>query len=148
MYVFPQTNRVSTHGLVFIASSCFGLEVRAHYPASRSRVLTLSTAFIPLWILPSTFSALSAGAFFVQFGVQGAWGVVRMPFSLFHSRIHSEQMSHQIPIQLAEMSPPAFRATFPGVAYQIGNVGSTSLSATFRSRWTSLTDDILCVGPN
>ena len=33
-------------------------------------------AFIPLWILPSTFSALSAGAFCVQFGVQGAWGVV------------------------------------------------------------------------
>ncbi len=31
--------------------------------------------FIPLWILPSSFSALSAGAFFLQFGVQGAWGV-------------------------------------------------------------------------
>ena len=31
-------------------------------------------------------------------------------------------MSDQIPIQLAEMSPPAFRATFPGVAYQLGNV--------------------------
>ena len=28
----------------------------------------------------------------------------------------------QIPIQLAEMSPPAFRATFPGVSYQLGNV--------------------------
>jgi MFS transporter, SHS family, lactate transporter len=49
---------------------------------------------------------LAAGAFCVQFGVQGAWGV--------------------IPIQLAEMSPPGFRATFPGVAYQLGNVcGST-----------------------
>ncbi|KAH0826254.1 carboxylic acid transporter protein [Lanmaoa asiatica] len=59
-------------------------------------------AFIPLWILPNSFSALAAGAFCVQFGVQGAWGV--------------------IPIQLAEMSPPAFRATFPGVAYQLGNV--------------------------
>ncbi|KAF8889142.1 carboxylic acid transporter protein [Gymnopilus junonius] len=58
-------------------------------------------AFIPLWILPSTFSALAAGAFCIQFGVQGAWGV--------------------IPIQLSEMSPPAFRATFPGVAYQVGN---------------------------
>jgi SHS family lactate transporter-like MFS transporter len=62
----------------------------------------LSGVFIPLWILPSGFSALAAGAFCVQFGVQGAWGV--------------------IPIQLAEMSPPGFRATFPGVAYQIGNV--------------------------
>ncbi|TFK46144.1 MFS general substrate transporter [Heliocybe sulcata] len=63
-------------------------------------------AFIPLWILPSSFSALSAGAFCIQFGVQGAWGV--------------------IPIQLAEMSPPAFRATFPGVAYQLGNMVSAA----------------------
>ncbi|KAF8889876.1 carboxylic acid transporter protein [Infundibulicybe gibba] len=64
-------------------------------------------AFIPLWILPTSFSALIAGAFCIQFGVQGAWGV--------------------IPIQLAEMSPPAFRATFPGVAYQIGNMVSSLL---------------------
>ncbi|CUA74600.1 Carboxylic acid transporter protein homolog [Saccharomyces cerevisiae S288c] [Rhizoctonia solani] len=40
------------------------------------------------------------------FCVQGAWGV--------------------IPIFLAEMSPPAFRATFPGVAYQLGNVISSA----------------------
>ncbi|KAH9016908.1 MFS general substrate transporter [Lactarius pseudohatsudake] len=65
-----------------------------------------SGVFIPLWILPSSFSALSAGAFWVQFGVQGAWGV--------------------IPIQLAEMSPPGFRATFPGVAYQLGNMISSA----------------------
>ncbi|KAG2147433.1 carboxylic acid transporter protein [Suillus bovinus] len=63
-------------------------------------------AFIPLWVLPSSFSALSAGAFCIQVGVQGAWGV--------------------IPILLAEMSPPAFRATFPGVAYQIGNMISSA----------------------
>ncbi|KAL6308379.1 MFS general substrate transporter [Sparassis latifolia] len=63
-------------------------------------------AFIPLWILPKTFGALSAGAFFLQVGVQGAWGVV--------------------PIQLSELSPPAFRATFPGVAYQIGNMVSSA----------------------
>ncbi|KAF9222891.1 MFS general substrate transporter [Gyrodon lividus] len=63
-------------------------------------------SFIPLWILPSSFLGLAAGAFCVQFGVQGAWGV--------------------IPIQLAEMSPPAFRATFPGVAYQLGNMISSA----------------------
>ena len=28
-------------------------------------------AFIPLWILPNTFGGLAAGAFFIQFGVQG-----------------------------------------------------------------------------
>ncbi|KAG1882779.1 carboxylic acid transporter protein [Suillus subluteus] len=66
----------------------------------------LVAVFIPLWVLPSSFSALSAGAFFVQLGVQGAWGV--------------------IPIQLAEMSPPAFRATFPGVVYQLGNMVSAA----------------------
>ncbi|TFK81741.1 MFS general substrate transporter [Polyporus arcularius HHB13444] len=63
-------------------------------------------AFIPLWILPTSFGALAAGAFCIQFGVQGAWGV--------------------IPIQLAEISPPAFRATFPGVAYQLGNMVSSA----------------------
>ncbi|KZO91369.1 MFS general substrate transporter [Calocera viscosa TUFC12733] len=70
-------------------------------------IFTLSIgAFIPLWIIPSTFSPLAAGAFCVQFGVQGAWGV--------------------IPIHLAEISPPAFRATFPGVAYQLGNMVSSA----------------------
>jgi len=64
--------------------------------------------FIPLWVLPNTFSPLAAGAFCVQFGVQGAWGV--------------------IPIQLAEMSPPAFRATFPGLVYQLGNMVSSASS--------------------
>ncbi|KAG5337947.1 hypothetical protein C0989_008587 [Termitomyces sp. Mn162] len=53
-------------------------------------------------------ASLAAGAFCIQFGVQGAWGV--------------------IPIQLSEMSPPAFRATFPGVAYQLGNMVSSAAS--------------------
>ncbi|KAJ7207451.1 MFS general substrate transporter [Mycena pura] len=66
----------------------------------------LTGMFIPLWIIPSDFHSLSAGAFCVQFGVQGAWGV--------------------IPIHLAEMAPPAFRATFPGVAFQLGNMVSSA----------------------
>ena len=78
-------------------------------------------AFIPLWILPSTFGALSAGAFCIQFGVQGAWGVVSRCIEIGR-RLCSRFSPHQIPIQLAEISPPAFRATFPGVAYQLGNV--------------------------
>ncbi|KAI0299642.1 MFS general substrate transporter [Multifurca ochricompacta] len=68
----------------------------------------IAGAFIPLWILPKGFGGLSAGAFWLQFGVQGAWGV--------------------IPIQLAEMSPPGFRATFPGVTYQLGNMISSASS--------------------
>ncbi|KIJ57566.1 hypothetical protein HYDPIDRAFT_53191, partial [Hydnomerulius pinastri MD-312] len=39
-------------------------------------LVLLVGAFIPLWILPYSFSALAAGAFCIQFGVQGAWGVV------------------------------------------------------------------------
>ncbi|KAG8850925.1 hypothetical protein FRB96_009558 [Tulasnella sp. 330] len=72
-------------------------------------IFTLSIgAFIPLWILPTKFGALSAGAFFIQVGVQGAWGV--------------------IPIHLNELSPPGFRSTFPGVAYQLGNMVSSAAS--------------------
>ncbi|KAJ7455595.1 carboxylic acid transporter protein [Mycena galericulata] len=66
----------------------------------------LTAAFIPLWIIPSGFHSLSAGAFCVQFGVQAAWGV--------------------IPIHLTEMAPPAFRASFPGVVYQLGNMVSSA----------------------
>lgn len=50
---------------------------------------------------------------FVQSGVQGAWGVV--------------------PIYLSEISPPAFRASFAGIAYQLGNMasaGSAQIVAT------------------
>jgi len=72
-------------------------------------LFTLSIgAFIPLWILPNSFSALAAGAFFIQVGVQGAWGI--------------------IPIHLNELSPPGFRSTFPGVAYQLGNMISSAAS--------------------
>lgn len=65
----------------------------------------MSTLLIPAWILPSTEAGLSASAFAIQFFVQGAWGV--------------------IPIHLNELSPPAFRAVFPGVTYQLGNMISS-----------------------
>jgi hypothetical protein len=65
----------------------------------------MSAVLIPAWILPSGERALSATGFFMQFFVQGAWGV--------------------IPIHLNELSPVAFRSTFPGVTYQIGNMISS-----------------------
>ncbi|ETS61615.1 hypothetical protein PaG_04105 [Moesziomyces aphidis] len=68
----------------------------------------ITGALIPAWILPNSFGALSAGAFFLQFGVQGAWGVV--------------------PIYLSEIAPPAFRATYAGLAYQLGNAASSASS--------------------
>ncbi len=56
---------------------------------------------IPLWIFAPGTALLVAGGFLMQFMVQGAWGVV--------------------PVHLNELSPPAFRGTFPGLAYQLGN---------------------------
>ncbi|KAH9476232.1 Carboxylic acid transporter protein-like protein [Psilocybe cubensis] len=91
-----------------IAGGVFGGWLSQHIGRRLTMIIHVFViaAFIPLWILPSTFGPLSAGAFFLQFGVQGAWGV--------------------IPIHLAEMSPPAFRATFPGLAYQLGNMASSA----------------------
>ncbi|KAH7318258.1 carboxylic acid transport protein [Stachybotrys elegans] len=65
----------------------------------------ISGAMIPAWILPTSERALSATGFFMQFFVQGAWGV--------------------IPIHLNELSPPAFRSSFPGITYQLGNMISS-----------------------
>jgi len=65
----------------------------------------ISACLIPAWILPTTERSLSATGFFMQFFVQGAWGV--------------------IPIHLNELSPPAFRSSFVGVTYQLGNMISS-----------------------
>jgi SHS family lactate transporter-like MFS transporter len=73
--------------------------------------LLLGGAFIPLWILPSTVGKLSAGVFWVQFGVQGAIGVA--------------------PILIAELSPPGFCALFLGIVYQVGNVRLFGLMILF-----------------
>ena len=71
----------------------------------RRRLIILSAAFgmllIPLWIFAPTTALLIMGGFLIQFMVQGAWGVV--------------------PVHLNELSPPEFRGTFPGLAYQLGN---------------------------
>ncbi len=56
---------------------------------------------IPLWIFAPTTALLIIGGFLMQFMVQGAWGVV--------------------PVHLNELSPPEYRGTFPGLAYQLGN---------------------------
>jgi len=67
-------------------------------------------------LYPYTFvrnDAIMAAAFFQQFCVQGAWGV--------------------IPIHLMELSPGAFRTFVVGTAYQLGNLVS-SASSTIEAR--------------
>src|SRR5271169_341099 len=65
----------------------------------------LTIPIIPLWAFSHTAPMLALGGFLMQFMVQGAWGV--------------------IPAHLNELSPPAVRATFPGLAYQLGNLLSS-----------------------
>jgi SHS family lactate transporter-like MFS transporter len=60
---------------------------------------------IPLWAYANSVALLALGGFLMQFMVQGAWGVV--------------------PAHLNELSPPAVRGTFPGLAYQLGNLLSS-----------------------
>jgi SHS family lactate transporter-like MFS transporter len=62
----------------------------------------LALPVIPLWAYSRTAPMLALGGFLMQFMVQGAWGV--------------------IPAHLNELSPPAVRGTFPGLAYQLGNL--------------------------
>lgn len=68
---------------------------------------------IPLWLFAPTFSLVLTGAFLMQFMVQGAWGV--------------------IPAHINELSPDSLRGFFPGFAYQIG-VLLTSSSSYWESR--------------
>jgi SHS family lactate transporter-like MFS transporter len=67
---------------------------------------------LPLWAYSHSAAALAAGAFLMQLSVQGAWGV--------------------IPVHLNEISPPALRATFPGLVYQLGNL-LASVNATMQA---------------
>lgn len=60
----------------------------------------VSLAVIPLWAFGGSVATLALGAFLMQTGVQGAWGV--------------------IPAHLNELSPDATRGLLPGLAYQLG----------------------------
>ena len=70
----------------------------------------LALPIIPLWAFSATPLLLGLGAFLIQVAVQGAWGVV--------------------PAHLNELSPEGARGTFPGLAYQLGN-----LFAAFNAVW-------------
>jgi SHS family lactate transporter-like MFS transporter len=82
----------------------------------------LSLLVIPLWAFGGTVTILIVGAFLMQFGVQGAWGIV--------------------PVHLTEMVPDETRGLVSGLAYQMGTligarapVAEFALSARFGYRW-------------
>lgn len=62
--------------------------------------LSLCALVIPLWAFGHSLTVLALGAFLMQIGVQGAWGVM--------------------PAHLNELSPDAVRSLFPGFVYQLG----------------------------
>jgi MFS transporter, SHS family, lactate transporter len=73
---------------------------------------------IPLWCLPVGLAKLAAGAFLLQFMVQGAWGI--------------------IPAHISELSPDSIRGSMPGFAYQCGNLLASYIAlmeAAMSKRW-------------
>ena len=62
--------------------------------------LALSLLVIPIWAFSGSLTMLVVGAFVMQMGVQGAWGV--------------------IPVHLNELSADSARGLMPGLAYQLG----------------------------
>jgi MFS transporter, SHS family, lactate transporter len=70
--------------------------------------LVLGIAVVPLWAYSPSIPLLYAGAFLMQFMVQGAWGV--------------------IPAHLSELSPDSVRGFLPGFAYQCGSLLASSVA--------------------
>ena len=76
--------------------------------------LGLSLLVMPAWAFGGTLIVLALGAFVMQMGVQGAWGI--------------------IPVHLNELSPGSVRGLLPGFTYQIGiSAGSRNSDRRVRS---------------
>src|SRR6266581_5928786 len=76
----------------------------------RSMIVALlcAIAIVPLWAFAPSLTLLIAGAFLIQFMVQGAWGI--------------------IPAHLSELSPDSVRGFLPGFGYQCGVLLASSVS--------------------
>lgn len=77
--------------------------------------LSLALVALPAWAFATSLAMLATGAFVMQFGVQGVFGVV--------------------PAHLNELSPPSARSLFPGVVYQLGMlIGAPAVGLEFALR--------------
>ncbi len=81
-----------------------------------------AVALVPLWAYAPSLALLVAGAFFIQFMVQGAWGI--------------------IPAHLSELSPDSVRGFLPGFAYQCGAVvaGTVATVQAILAKYTSFSN--------
>ncbi|KAM9922335.1 hypothetical protein OXX59_005889 [Metschnikowia pulcherrima] len=105
------TNSVANLGAILGGTVCGHASTFVGRRLTIMLAVLLGAAMIYPWAYSRT-SAINAGVFFMQAGVQGAWGVA--------------------PIYLSELSPPANRALMVGLAYQLGNLVS-SASSTIES---------------
>jgi SHS family lactate transporter-like MFS transporter len=92
--------------VIYSIGAIFGGIIFGHLSQTLGRrksmiaALGLSLAVIPLWAFGGSLTILAVGAFLMQVGVQGAWGV--------------------IPVHLNELAADAARGLMPGLAYQMG----------------------------
>jgi SHS family lactate transporter-like MFS transporter len=107
----PQRRAVIT--AISGVGAIFGGIIFGHFSDRLGRRRAIITAFalgafvIPLWAYAPNQASLVAGAFLMQFMVQGAWGV--------------------IPAHLAELSPDSVRGLLPGFAYQTAGIIASSV---------------------
>jgi SHS family lactate transporter-like MFS transporter len=109
---FTPARRAAITAISMVGAIIGGL-VFGHFSDLWGRRRTIIVAFvlaalaIPLWAYAPNQTVLIAGAFLMQFMVQGAWGV--------------------IPAHLSELSPTSVRALLPGFAYQSAGVIASSV---------------------
>lgn len=97
---------VSYIAILYNVGAILGAVLFGHFSEKRGRRLSmifslvLSLSVIPAWAFGHSLLVLALGAFVMQVGVQGAWGV--------------------IPAHLNELSPDMLRGLMPGFTYQLG----------------------------
>ena len=117
------TAAVSYLAILYNVGAVIGAIVFGHLSEAFGRrrsmiaALLLSLCMIPAWAFGGSWLILALGAFVLQVGVQGAWGIV--------------------PAHLNELSPDSVRGVMPGVAYQLGILlaaGTNTLEYALRDR--------------
>jgi SHS family lactate transporter-like MFS transporter len=110
------------YGIAQIAGGFFFGTMSERWGRKRAIVTAalLAIPAIPLWAYGHTALTLGIGAVWIQFMVQGSWGVV--------------------PAYLTELTPAPIRATAPGLAYQLGGLVTSwnaKAQAMAAERWGS-----------